>query len=269
MSSSAFRVHSVAADRDWLERAVDAHQRTLSAGESVLKDEHKTTITRIVHDGCAAVVKHYRYIGVRFWLKGLLRTHPAWRSLRASVEMARRGVPTPAVLGLVERRRLGLLAEAWLITDDTANAVEMDRYVLRNFPVGCDRLRRRRFVLAFADTFRHLMESGISHRDLKTCNILVVEDGQSWRFTFIDLDDVSVRSESWRANRDDWILALAQLNPSTPKILPWTDRLRFLDRLGEVIQFPRKPLVARVQELSRRRRRAYFSDEGTVEIDFV
>jgi hypothetical protein len=269
MPASRLHVLPVRGDADWLRRVPAVHGAQVAAEEGVLKDEHKTSIARLEIDGRRAVVKHYRYMGARRHLKGLFRTHPAWRSLAAAEAMARRGVPTPAVLGLLERRSLGLAAECWLVTEDLDGAVEMDRYILRAFGAGCDRVRRKRFVLAFAPALAALMRSAVRHRDLKTCNVLVIERGDGWEFAFIDLDDAVVAREGTAATREDWVLALAQLNPSTPKSLPWTDRLRFLDALDDLSRFDRRALIAEVQELSRRRRRAYFSDEGPVEVDFV
>jgi serine/threonine protein kinase len=262
-------VIAATAPEDWLLEAIDAHERVLSENRGVLKNEHKTSITRVEVAGRGAVVKHYRYISVRFLLKSLFRRHPGRRSLRASQAMRERGIPTPEVIGLVERRRFGLVAESWLITRDLPGALEMDRYILRKFPASCDFHRRRRFVLDFARALDALMRSGVRHRDLKTCNVLVIERQDSWGFSFIDLDDVTVEAGASPARRDDWVLALAQLNPSTPKILPRTDRLRFLAALPEVERFDRRALIVEIQELSRKRRRAYFSDEGEVEMDFV
>lgn len=263
------RVTAAGARASWLRAIPGAHERAVERGENVLKNEHKTSIARVTVEGRDAVVKHYRYMGPRLLLKGLFRKPPAWRSLAAAEAMRRRSVPTPAVIGLVDRVCLGLAVESWLVTEDLCAAVEMDRYILRNFGSKCDRHRRQRFVRAFAEILGTLMGSGICHRDLKTCNILVHEKDGGWDFSFIDLDDVTIHDSNSPVVRDDWILALAQLNPSTPKILPWTDRLRFLDSLAELDQFDRKALVTRVQEISRRRGRAYFSDEGPVQIDFV
>ncbi len=270
MSSVAGHLSVVpgAAGVEWLLQVPAAHERAI-AGGAVLKNEHKTSITRLEIDGRLAVVKHYRFMGARFLLKGLVRRHPATRSLAAARAMARRRVPTPAVLGLVTRRSLGLIAECWLVTEDMPGAVEMDRYILRELGLGCDHHRRRRFVLAFADVLQRLMRSGVLHRDLKTCNVLVVERESDWDFAFIDLDDVVVRPEGTPLTLDEWCLALAQLNPSTPKVIPWTDRLRFLDHLEDLRAFDRRALITRVQESSRKRRRAYFMEEGEVEIDFV
>jgi hypothetical protein len=214
------------------------------------------------------MVKHYRFMGLRFFFKGLLRRHPARRSFRVAAAMRSRNIPTPRILGLVERGCAGLVAESWLISEDLRDAVELDRYLLRKFPGGGDFRMRRRFVRAFAPALRALLNQGFRHRDLKTCNILVLERGADWEFAFIDLDDVGILPSGAAVRRQDWILALGQLNPSTPKLLPWTDRLRFLREIPELERFDRRQLIAEVQQLSRRRGRVYFSDAGPVEKEF-
>ncbi|MBI4584167.1 MAG: hypothetical protein HY717_09100 [Planctomycetes bacterium] len=254
-------------DFDGLLEAVRAHEHALAAGKGVLKNEHKTAITRVRVRGVSAVVKHYRWMGLRFFLKGLFRAHPGRRSFLNARTLLARNVPAPAPWGLVERSLLGLAAESWLITMDFPQAVELDRYLLRNYS-GWDRPRRRRFLAAFAGEIRRLLQSGIRHRDFKTCNVLVLEDQDAWRFGFIDLDDVEALPENAPIARADWVQVLSHLNPSTPKLVSWGDRLRFLSHFPELAAFDRQPLLAEVQEISRRRRRAYFSDAGPVEEDF-
>ena len=95
--------------------------------------------------------------------------------------------------------------------------------------------------------------------------VLVAEDGTSWRFLFIDLDDVRVQPEGARPpTRADWVRALSQLESTTPEAIPWTDRLRFVERLA-CKAFPRRELLTEVLEASRRLGRNYFSDDGPVE----
>lgn len=269
VTASGLRVVSEAADGGVLLRAIESHRLTLARGRGVLKAEHKTDITRSIAAGRPVVVKHYRYMGLRFLLKGLFTTHPGRRSLRAAKALVERGIATPRVLGLVERRVLGLVAESWFVTGDIEGAVSMDRYMARHFPGRRDVDRRRRFVLSFARSFRRLMSSGIRHHDLKTCNILVADRDEGWEFFYIDLDDVESTPRNDSPTEAEWVAALSQLNSSTPKSVSWTDRLRFLARLPALLRFDRKRLIARIQEASRERGRRYFSDDGPVELDFV
>ncbi len=263
----SLRIWSADLDFDGPLEAVHAHEQALADGTGLLKNEHKTAITRVRVRGASAVVKHYRWMGLRFFLKGLFRAHPGRRSFLNACAMLARNVPTPAPRGLVERRLLGLAAESWLIIMDFPEAVELDRYLLRKY-AAWDRPRRQRFLATFAGEVRLLLQHGLRHRDFKTCNVLVMEERDAWRFYFIDLDDVEVLPESAPIARADWVQVLSHLNPSTPKLVSWGDRLRFLDHLPELEAFDRKTLLAEVQEISRRRRRAYFSDQGPVEVDF-
>jgi len=254
-------------DHEWLLRAVKVHRAAVKSGEGVLKDEHKTTITRILCDDRGAVVKHYRPMGLRSFLKGLFQRHPGERSRGTAEVMRQRAIPTPEVLGLVVRPLLGLTAESWLVTETVENAIEMDRYILRRFGDPGTRLERREFLRKFAEALRLLIGGGIRHNDLKTCNILVVEESAGWRFLFIDLDYAKVVEKGSSVAREFWAQALSHLNSSTPKCISWTDRLHFLNEIPELSAFDRRRLIAEVQELSRRRGRVYIGDEGPVELD--
>ena len=110
---------------------------------------------------------------------------------------------------------------------------------------------------------------GIRHRDLKTCNILVIEKDGGWQFAFIDLDYVQIVEESAPIARADWLQALSHLNSSIPKFVSWTERLRFLDAIPELAGHDRRELVIDVQRISRGRGRVYISDDGPIELDFV
>ncbi len=263
------RVRAAGADRDLLLAAVKAHGEALASRRGILKDEHKTAITRIDCRGRSLVVKHYRFMGSRLLLKGLFRMHPGRRSLEASLAMQRRAQPCPTPLGLVERAVFGLVAESWFVCDEVAGAVDMDRYAARHFDGGADPGRRRRFVFRFAEVLANLMRSGIHHGDLKTCNILVIEKGDRWDFAFIDLDDVTVHPRATVFSRDVWVLTLAQLNSSLTPSVSRTDRLRFLDRLSDLDRFDRRKLARDAEELSRGRGRGYFTDDGMVKGPFV
>ncbi len=276
-SDGRVTVWSSGIDPRWLLAAVRAHEINLERGESLLKNEHKTSVSRIEHADRQAIVKHYRYMGARFFLKGLVRAHPGRRSVLAAHAFESRGFATPPVLGLVERTVCGLPAESWLVVEVSLGAVEMDRYILRNFAGGganrsgdeagsvAVSQRRRRFMAAFAATVDRLLGKGLCPRDFKACNVLVAEDGTSWRFLFIDLDDVRVQPEGARpSTRADWVRVLSQLDSTTPEAILWTDRLRFVTRLA-CEAFPRRELLTEVIETSRRLGRNYFSDDGPVE----
>ncbi len=261
--------HSETPDPDLTLKAIEAHTEAISKGKGVLKNEHKTAITKVEVDGKLLIVKQYRDMGVRLWLKGLFALPPARKSYRAAQEMAKRGIPAPKNVGLAESVRWGLPYESWLVVEGLRDATEMDLYMSQQYKGGGDRYHRRRFGASFAKAINALVESGIRHGDLKTCNILVQEVGDGWKFTFIDLDDVEIRPPGTPMSYDEWVLLLGQLNPSTLKDLPWTDRLLFLDQLPPVSSFDRRRLAADVQELSRKRRRCHFSVDGVVETDFV
>jgi tRNA A-37 threonylcarbamoyl transferase component Bud32 len=256
------------ADHQWLLRSVEAHRDAVATGRGVLKNEYKTTITRVRCDDRTAVIKHYRWMGTRAYLKGLIKRHPSERSRRASELLEQRSIGTPKILGLVVRSVLGLTAEAWLVAEDIEGAVEMDRYMVRRLSPPRTRVDRQAFCRAFAETLGQLLRRGIRHRDLKTCNILVVEKDAGWQFSFIDLDYVQIVGDGSPIARPDWLQALSHLNSSTPKFVSWTERLRFIEAIPELGALDRRDLIQDVQRISRGRGRVYIDDDGPVELEF-
>ncbi len=171
-----------------------------------------------------------------------------------------RGVSTLNPLGLAERRGGLGLKESFFLMEVLEGAQELDRYVISHL----ENLEERRlFTGVFAQWLSHYHDKDLYHRDMKTCNILVSKNGESWNFHLLDLEDVRLNK---RVREGDLFRNFLQLNTSAPKIITTTDRFRFLRNyldLRPVIR-NKKTFIKRLIEESKRRGLVYVSPEGVV-----
>ena len=134
-----------------------------------------------------AVLKEFRPRGVDR-LKTLFLPSKALRAWRGATALLRRGIPTPAPLAFLERRRAGMMVEGYYL----AERVDGGREARDEFR----RLKGKeldRFLLRLAEFLRLCHERGVLHRDLSDGNILSVEDGRGGR-TFYLLDTNRIRA---------------------------------------------------------------------------
>jgi serine/threonine protein kinase len=90
-------------------------------------------------------------------------------------------------MACVEKKDAFGVKESYLLMEASEQGAEMDRYLLRGFE---DFRKRRLFIQAFARWLSRLHEKDLYHRDMKTCNIVVSEDEEGWKFCLLDLEDV-------------------------------------------------------------------------------
>ncbi|MBV8129120.1 MAG: phosphotransferase [Planctomycetaceae bacterium] len=173
------------------------------------------------------------------WLN-LVRPSRAWRSWQAGQHLASRGIPTPRNLAFLARKRAArscplswfLPHETYLVTVKQDNAMTLAEYVRKVLPTldqPALRDRSRRLNLALAHLVRALHERSLSHRDLKTSNILVHLDclETSEFLSLIDLVGVRLMSPVPQRRR---IQNLARLSVSLAGAAgrTRTETLRFL-----------------------------------------
>jgi len=191
--------------------------------------------------------EHFRRSkGMRAWISG--------NGLRA------RGFPTLKPLGLAERRDWLGLKESLFFMEVLEGAQELDRYISKGFE---DFKKKRLFIKAFAQWLYHFHEMGLYHKDMKTCNILVSENDDSWNFCLLDLEDVVLDK---RVTEKKFFRNLLQLNTSTPRVITRTDRMRFFKechRLNPIVKNPKILLRGLIEE-SRKRGLVYVSPQGVV-----
>ena len=174
--------------------------------------------------------------------------------------MRARGLPSLRPLALVERKNWFGPRESFLFMEVLADAQEMDRYILRGFE---DFNKKRLFIKTFAHWLDALHKMHLYHKDMKTCNILVSENGKTWTFRLLDFEDILMEGD---VNRKKLFRTLLQLNTSTPRVMTQVDRYRFFKevlRLNPILKDP-KVFLRGLRDESRRRGLVYVSPQGVV-----
>ncbi|MCP4714492.1 MAG: hypothetical protein GY868_05190, partial [Deltaproteobacteria bacterium] len=169
-------------------------------------------------------VKRYRYLGVLYSLKNLLRKSRARKSWIAANALLVRGVATPLPLAMLEKKRGPFVVESYIVTRWLEGARELHAYVAESV-ADMQAARKDAVIKQLALTLRRVHAAGVYHADLKSNNILVQEDAAGKPiFSFIDLDRVLFLPQvsfQQRANN------LAQINASVSRRMSVKDRLKF------------------------------------------
>jgi tRNA A-37 threonylcarbamoyl transferase component Bud32 len=210
----------------------------------ILKNSRTSTVaetTMLVGGRPSQVI--YKRFNLKKWfdpLLNLFRPSRAWRSWQAGQHLASRGISTPCNLAFLARKRTFrsrpfswfLPHETYLVTIRQEKVVTLAEYVRQVLPqlVETDRQSRvRQLNLALARLVRALHERSLSHRDLKSSNILIhlgaVESSEP--FSLIDLSGVRLMNPVPFKRR---IQNLARLSVSLSAVpgRTRTESLRFL-----------------------------------------
>jgi hypothetical protein len=193
-------------------------------------------------------------------MKERFRRSKGLKSWMAANGMRARGLPSLKPLALVERKNWLGLKESFLFMDALANDREMDRYILKGFE---DLNKKRFFIKTFARWLDGLHKMSLYHRDMKTCNILVSERGETWDFHLLDFEDFLMEE---KVSRKKLFRNFLQLNTSTPKVMTKADRFRFFReylRLNPIVK-DQKGFLQGLMKESRRRGLVYVSPQGVV-----
>jgi tRNA A-37 threonylcarbamoyl transferase component Bud32 len=266
---------NVAKEHDWqiwcrrgwkpqaLLKIVTRHRDIMAKGkEGLLKADRRTAITLFNYKETRLCVKEYRYQQPWQSLKELFRRSKACRGWLMGNGLAVRGVGGVIPQALLERRRRGLLQEAFLIMETPPGYVELDCYMVKAIAAQRNDARREAFLNSFADFMAQLYLQGIIHRDLKTCNIMVQEGEDTWNFGLVDMDDVRLDK---KISLKRLLKGLIQLHTSTPLFMEMSDRIRFLSRYLQLIgRDDVREIMREVIKGSRGRRLVYVAPEGNV-----
>jgi tRNA A-37 threonylcarbamoyl transferase component Bud32 len=246
---------------DILKKVIGKHVRLrMEKPSALVKDAPNITVSILEEGGRKLSVKGYRPVTIWDGFRENFRRSKGLKAWIAGNGLRVRGIPSLKPLGLMEKRNWFGLEESFFLMEVKETGLELDRYILGNLGAYKE---RRIFVKAFAQWLSHYHQMELYHRDMKTCNIVVSKEGESWVFHLLDLEDVrldrKVREKKLFKN-------FLQLNTSTPKIITTTDRLRFFKEY--VAQNPiikdRKIFLGRLIEESRQRGLVYVAPWGVV-----
>jgi tRNA A-37 threonylcarbamoyl transferase component Bud32 len=244
-----------------LKRVMAEHQNLVRERPSSLVKYSPEVIVSILKDeGEGICLKQFRY--PYFWvrMKEHFRRSKGFKSWRGANGMRARGLPSLKPLALVERKDWLGLRESFLLMEARVDDQEMDRYILRGFE---DLKKKRLFIKTFAHWLDGLHKMRLSHKDMKTCNILVSETGETWNFHLLDFEDILMDED---VNRKKLYRNFLQLNTSTPRVMTKVDRYRFFReylRLNPIVK-NQKVFLRGLMNESRRRGLVYVSPRGVV-----
>ena len=253
--------------RGWKPQAllkiVTRHRAIVDKGkEGLIKSDCRTAITLFNYKETRLCVKEYRYPGPWQPWKELFRRSKGRKGWLMGNGLVVRGIGGVIPQALLEKRRRGLLQEAFLIMETPPGYSELDRYLVMAFAAQRDDTRREAFLDAFADFMAHLYLQGIIHRDLKTCNIMVREGSDTWHFGLVDMDDVRLDK---KINLRRFLKGLIQLHTSTPLFMEMSDRIKFLRRYLQLIgRDDIREIMREVIKGSRDRQLVYVAPDGDV-----
>jgi tRNA A-37 threonylcarbamoyl transferase component Bud32 len=246
---------------DRLKRVMEKHQALVRERPSSLVKFSPEVIVSILNDeGERVSLKQFCYPRSSGRIKEHFRRSKGLKSWIAANGMRARGIPSLKPLALVERKDWTGLKESLLFMEAPAKDQEMDRYILKGFE-GLN--RKRFFIKTFARWLDALHKMSLYHKDMKTCNILVSEKGETWEFHLLDFEDIRMDE---KVNRKKLFRNFLQLNTSTPKVMTKVDRLRFFReylRHNPIVKNQRIFLRGLMRE-SRRRGLVYVSPQGVV-----
>jgi tRNA A-37 threonylcarbamoyl transferase component Bud32 len=207
-----------------------------ASGSTLLKDSRSSTVVELdlpVNGVVRRVIwKRFRVTAWRDPWAALCRRSAALRSWVFGHGLRERLLPTPRPLAVLHRYRNGLPYEGYLLTEKVPDAVDLHRFVaeLGTLPAGERRTVLRRLMEQAAILVRELHRRQLSHRDLKSANLLIQRHGTeivNFRLWLIDL--VGVARPRWLTERRR-VQNLARLHASFHHhpALTRTDKLRFL-----------------------------------------
>lgn len=219
----------------WPESCLDAWLQApeaplASVRATVLKASASSQVVKLPVDGADLAYKRFAVVK-RFerWTQAWAGS-PARRSWHAAFMLLDAGVPTPRPVAFFEQRGLGWVGDSYLVAEHLNGAVPLADHVrgLDRLPPARRREGRRRLAGRAAHLLRRLHRYGLSHRDLKAANWLVVPAravAGDDRLYLIDLVGVTRqrRLADKRRAKDLARFALSFLAESTR-----TERLRFL-----------------------------------------
>ncbi|MHC4269269.1 MAG: lipopolysaccharide kinase InaA family protein [Planctomycetota bacterium] len=262
-------------DKGCFQELIEKHNSTLAHDDKslILKRDLKTALTRSSFKDNTiqnVVIKQYSSKSGFRIIKNIFRRSAGKRAWVAGNGLRVYGFNTPEPMALIEQKMFGINTDSYLIMEEIQDSMEMDRYILSSFHDQSsikNFKKKKTFINNLAKTIGKMHNHNIFHHDLKTCNIMVKEIGESFDFIFLDFDKVSFEKNITIRNR---LNNLTQINYSTPRLISLTDRYRFLkEYLKQCALLDKKKYILReLIRLNKARKFHYVSFNGDVTEDW-
>jgi tRNA A-37 threonylcarbamoyl transferase component Bud32 len=170
---------AVEIDKENLHFLVDSSDELFDASAAVLKKSASSAVIEIDLKVAGEVRRViFKRINATAWTDGpasLFRPTGVLRSWMLGYGLRWRGLPTPRPLAMWQKTRLGMAGDGYLVMDKVADAVNLGEFV-RSLDAQVDPERSRRLRALIEETarlVRRMHERGVSHRDLKSANLLI------------------------------------------------------------------------------------------------
>jgi tRNA A-37 threonylcarbamoyl transferase component Bud32 len=166
------------------------------------------------------------------------RLKRAWKAHMALVYLDISVIPDTFCLKMARPFSPGYIC----MEDLSRRGEELDRYIDKKYD-AMNSAERRNFLERLSRFLSNAIRSGAVHRDLKGCNIFVLDDGT---FRFLDVEDVvfeEIREETLKR-------MLVQLNTTIPKRIFIRDRMCFFLKLISSIKIDKKRLFRDIVKAS-------------------
>ncbi len=235
----AFRTTSkLCATEDWV-HIKGYEDRGLGQLVSVIKQDRK-----------AVVERHTEHVRKVYAQKGRLKK--AWRNHVALEYME---LPVTAQAFCMRKPRLG--RKGFIAMENLSGKGEqLDVFLDRSYD-AMDYSTRLSLVRRFSSFLAALFRKGISHADMKACNVFVLEPGS---FRLIDVEDIRFG----KVDQATLIRILLQLHLSVPGRVTLKDRLRFLSMVTRGFPFDKRRMLKAIACESLKGDVVYVGVHGTV-----
>lgn len=244
----------------------EAFEQTLLAGETQLNQQYHPEVitsskfTKVykfnVGFGDAKktiYLKEYLCRSALDFIKHLFRPGRAKRSLKATLMLQENGFDAPVAVTMGECKNSFLKKRNFLATLEAENTKRLYKYIPDDRHNSIE--EKRRLLRAFGQTIGKMHAEGIFHGDLRLGNILARQEGNRWRFFFLDNERTKKFNRLPARLR---LKNLVQANMFPPTALTNTDRMRFFREYwiqNEKTETNKTKLIKKVLKKTRRRLR--------------
>lgn len=199
---------------------------------SVIKDDRKVKVERYTD--------HIRkmYVSRR-------RLERAWRNHIVLAYMNLSVAPTAFYVELPGDSPMGSIT----MEDLHGKGQELDRYLDGTYDVMDDH-EKRQFTDKFTGFLLMITKKKIVHKDMKACNVFVLNDG---RFMLLDVEDIRFRALDEEALKR----MLIQLNTTIPRRIAALDRIRFFLQFTSPMKLTKRAIFKAVVRESMKREIVY------------